>query len=55
MVEAADVDTEDSGSEANESRASGNLSDNDVGGSDDPVRMYLREMGLLNFSAVKAR
>ena len=28
-----------------ERRASGNLSDNEVGGSDDPVRMYLREMG----------
>ena len=26
-------------------RAAGNLSDNDVSGTDDPVRMYLREMG----------
>ncbi|MEO1249476.1 MAG: RNA polymerase sigma factor RpoD, partial [Pseudomonadota bacterium] len=28
-----------------ESRASGNLDDDDVGRTDDPVRMYLREMG----------
>ena len=29
----------------NESRATGNLDDDDVGRTDDPVRMYLREMG----------
>ena len=40
-----DVDTDDTEAEEAEGRASGNLSDNDVGGSDDPVRMYLREMG----------
>ena len=46
VVEAADdVDSEEPEAGADESRASGNLSDNDVGGSDDPVRMYLREMG----------
>jgi RNA polymerase primary sigma factor len=32
-------------SEAEESRAVGNLDDADVGRTDDPVRMYLREMG----------
>ena len=46
VVEAADdVDTDTDEAETSEGRASGNLSDNDVGGSDDPVRMYLREMG----------
>ncbi|MGB2160314.1 MAG: RNA polymerase sigma factor RpoD, partial [Candidatus Puniceispirillaceae bacterium] len=30
---------------AEDGRASGNLSDSDVSGTDDPVRMYLREMG----------
>ena len=46
VVEATDdVDADDSEAEAGEGRASGNLSDNEVGGSDDPVRMYLREMG----------
>src|SRR5262249_56205445 len=32
-------------SEQEESRAVGNLDDADVGRTDDPVRMYLREMG----------
>ena len=46
VVEAADdVDSDEPEAGADEGRASGNLSDNDVGGSDDPVRMYLREMG----------
>ena len=46
VVEATDdVDADDAEAEAGEGRASGNLSDNEVGGSDDPVRMYLREMG----------
>ena len=46
VVEATDdVDSDEQEVEAGEGRASGNLSDNDVGGSDDPVRMYLREMG----------
>ncbi len=41
------ADSEDaSGDESNEEgTTSGNLSDSDVSGSDDPVRMYLREMG----------
>ena len=41
------ADSEDSGGEeqAEETSTSGNLSDSDVSGSDDPVRMYLREMG----------
>ena len=46
VVEATDdVDADEPEAEAGEGRSSGNLSDNDVGGSDDPVRMYLREMG----------
>ena len=44
VVEAADGD-DSSDSEEDEARASGNVSDSDVSGSDDPVRMYLREMG----------
>src|SRR5882762_4377291 len=31
--------------DGNEARASGNLDDEDIGRTDDPVRMYLREMG----------
>src|SRR5215469_11459139 len=31
--------------DSNESRAGGNLDDEDIGRTDDPVRMYLREMG----------
>ena len=37
--EAAEEEAEEGG------RAAGNLSDSDVSGTDDPVRMYLREMG----------
>src|ERR1700732_2192232 len=33
------------GEDGNEARASGNLDDEDIGRTDDPVRMYLREMG----------
>src|ERR1700732_776701 len=33
------------GADGNEARASGNLDDEDIGRTDDPVRMYLREMG----------
>src|SRR3954471_12467455 len=33
------------GEEDGESRAAGNLDDADIGRTDDPVRMYLREMG----------
>ncbi len=37
---------DENGEEAGEEgRAAGNLSDSDVSGTDDPVRMYLREMG----------
>ena len=43
------VDNAESGEEGEEGeaegRAAGNLSDSDVSGTDDPVRMYLREMG----------
>jgi RNA polymerase primary sigma factor len=35
----------DGEAEDGESRASGNLDDEDIGRTDDPVRMYLREMG----------
>ena len=44
VVEAADGD-DSSENEEEETRASGNVSDSDVSGTDDPVRMYLREMG----------
>ena len=44
VVEAADSDDSSEGEEE-EARASGNVSDSDVSGTDDPVRMYLREMG----------
>ncbi|MGB0161719.1 MAG: RNA polymerase sigma factor region1.1 domain-containing protein, partial [Candidatus Puniceispirillaceae bacterium] len=44
VVEAADGD-ESSDDEEEDTRASGNVSDSDVSGTDDPVRMYLREMG----------
>ena len=44
VVDSAESD--DEAEEGNEDgRASGNLSDSDVSGTDDPVRMYLREMG----------
>ena len=44
VVESAEQ--EESSSEENETEAAtGNVSDNDSAGSDDPVRMYLREMG----------
>ncbi|MEX0924083.1 MAG: RNA polymerase sigma factor region1.1 domain-containing protein, partial [Rhodovibrionaceae bacterium] len=41
--EEAEADKGDS--EQNPAKASGNLDDDDVGRTDDPVRMYLREMG----------
>ncbi|MGB2259312.1 MAG: sigma-70 family RNA polymerase sigma factor, partial [Candidatus Puniceispirillaceae bacterium] len=41
----SDDDTDEAEESAEEGRASGNLSDSDVSGTDDPVRMYLREMG----------
>ena len=44
VVEAADSD-DSSENEGEEQRATGNVSDSDVSGTDDPVRMYLREMG----------
>jgi len=44
VVEAADSDESSDGDEE-ETRAAGNVSDSDVSGTDDPVRMYLREMG----------
>ena len=44
VVEAADSD-DSSDEEEEDARASGNVSDSDVSGTDDPVRMYLREMG----------
>ena len=44
VVDSAESDSDDD--EASEdARAAGNLSDSDVSGTDDPVRMYLREMG----------
>ena len=44
VVEAADSDDSSEG-DGEEQRATGNVSDSDVSGTDDPVRMYLREMG----------
>ena len=44
VVEAADSDDSTEG-EGEEQRSAGNVSDSDVSGTDDPVRMYLREMG----------
>jgi len=44
VVEAADGD-ESSDTDEEEARPAGNVSDSDVSGTDDPVRMYLREMG----------
>ncbi len=38
-------DTDDDKSEKESESASGNVDENDLGRSDDPVRMYLREMG----------
>ena len=40
-----DDETDDAEDGGEDGRASGNLTDNDVSGTDDPVRMYLREMG----------
>ena len=46
VVEAAeDVDKDSDDEDNTENQKSGNLSDGEVSGSDDPVRMYLREMG----------
>ena len=47
VVDSAESDDDtDEAEEGNEDgRAAGNLSDSDVSGTDDPVRMYLREMG----------
>ena len=44
VVEAADSDDSSEG-EGEEQRSAGKVSDSDVSGTDDPVRMYLREMG----------
>ena len=43
VVDNADTDSDDDNDD--DSPSSGNLSDSDVSGTDDPVRMYLREMG----------
>ena len=45
LVDSADADDVAAEENNEEATASGNLSDSDVSGSDDPVRMYLREMG----------
>ena len=47
----SDDDTDEAEESAEEGRASGNLSDSDVSGTDDPVRMYLREMGSVELSS----
>jgi RNA polymerase primary sigma factor len=43
--EPAAADNDDSGDDDEEGRVTGNLNDAEVGRTDDPVRMYLREMG----------
>ncbi len=43
--EAEEAAADEEGDGENEARASGNLDDEDIGRTDDPVRMYLREMG----------
>ena len=45
VIDSADNDDNASDDNNEETTSSGNLSDSDVSGSDDPVRMYLREMG----------
>ena len=45
VVDAADTEEGGTSEAGEENTTSGNLSDSDVSGSDDPVRMYLREMG----------
>ena len=45
VVDSADADDVSESGSADDGQTSGNLSDSDVSGSDDPVRMYLREMG----------
>ena len=45
VIDAADSYDVAETSSSEEGTTSGNLSDSDVSGSDDPVRMYLREMG----------
>ena len=45
VVEAAESEDNSQDNEADDSHSGGNLSDGDVASSDDPVRMYLREMG----------
>ena len=44
-AEAEKADADSSDGEEKDGKAAGNLSDDDVGRTDDPVRMYLREMG----------
>ncbi|MGB8181340.1 MAG: RNA polymerase sigma factor region1.1 domain-containing protein, partial [Stellaceae bacterium] len=44
-AEEAQAQTKDNGGEETETRTGGNLDDADIGRTDDPVRMYLREMG----------
>src|SRR5690348_3723957 len=44
-AEEAQTKDKDSDGEETETRAGGNLDDADIGRTDDPVRMYLREMG----------
>jgi RNA polymerase primary sigma factor len=43
VIDSAESDSDDEATE--EGPAAGNLTDSDVSGTDDPVRMYLREMG----------
>lgn len=45
LVESDDDESSDGDKEVDKKEAAGNISDTDLGRTDDPVRMYLREMG----------
>ncbi|MBT6123359.1 MAG: RNA polymerase sigma factor RpoD, partial [Candidatus Puniceispirillum sp.] len=45
VVDSAETDENNEEEQAEGGKVAGNLSDSDVSGTDDPVRMYLREMG----------
>ena len=45
LIESEDAESDDSGEEGSSGKAGGNVDDEDIGRTDDPVRMYLREMG----------
>ena len=54
VVEAADGDDSSDGEE-DEARASGNVSDSDVSGTDDPVRMYFAKWAVWSCCPAKVK